>query len=451
MKRCGRESRARIAAGKCTAPALFAALLFPNAAAAPPTFNRDIAPIIFANCSRCHRPDQVAPFPLLTYNDVSKRGRQIIEVTQSRFMPPWLPARNNQALTFHGERGLTDSQVALIRQWIEAGAIEGDAAELPAAPVFKEGWTLGEPDLVLTMSEQYVLPAQTSDTIRTFVLSLPFEETRDVTAIDFDPGNRRAVHHASLLVDVTGAARNLDEADPQPGYPSMGDIGLNLAGSLGTLSPGGGPLTFPDGVGRRLPEQSDLSVELHFNGTGKPEPIQPRVAIYFAPQPIVHEILSFSLGSFFIDIAPGEKEHVVKDSVVLPISTRLLSLTPHAHYICRRMSVKAALPDQTVKRLLVIEDWDFNWQQEFRFLNPIDLPAGTTVEMEFSYDNSTDNPRNPSDPPKRVRAGATAADEMALVFLNLIAVDDSERPQLEKAHREKLLTRMREAQLKRGR
>jgi hypothetical protein len=416
----------------------------------PPTFNRDIAPIIYANCVQCHRPSQVAPFSLLTYEEVKKRDKQIAEVTRSRFMPPWLPEPpTEERAAFHGDRRLTLQQIALIQDWVNGGAIEGDKTVAPPAPQFDERWKLGEPDQIV-VGEEYTVPAEDRDTIRTFVIPVSLPLRKLIKAIDFRSGNPRAVHHASFLIDKTKTARLLDADDPQPGYRGMGDIGLNLAGSFGTWSPGGGAAVFPEGMGRNMPKEIDLVIEIHFNPTGKPETVKPQVALYFVHEQIEHQVLNVSLGSFFIDIAPGEEDYRVSDSMQLPATVKLLGVSPHAHYICRRIKAEARLPDGSCLNLLVINDWDFNWQQEFRYRAPIELPAGTALHVEFAYDNSQGNPRNPNDPPKRVRSGATAADEMALLFFTMVAADEKERPKLEEAHQLQLIERMKDAQNRRA-
>lgn len=416
----------------------------------PPTYHRDIAPIILNNCAECHRPGQVAPFSLLTFEDVKKRARQIAEVTRSRYMPPWLPDPATEArLKIHGERRLSQAQIDVIQRWVQGGASEGDPAHAPPPPQFNDDWKLGEPHMIVS-GEEYTVPAEARDTLRTFVIPVSLPLRQLIKAIDFRPGNPRALHHASFLIDKTGTARLLDNDDPQPGYRGMGDLGLNLAGSFGSWSPNGGPVMFPDGMGRNMPKDIDLVIEMHFNPTGKPETIKPQVALYFVREQIQHHVLNLSLGSFFLDIPAGEANYRVVDSMEVPVAAKLIGVTPHAHYICRRIKAHARFPDGDCLTLLAISDWDFNWQQEYRFEQPLDLPAGTTLDVEFEYDNSESNPRNPNHPPRRVRSGGTAADEMALMFFTMVAAEERDRPRLEEAHQQKLIERMKEAQRKRA-
>ncbi|MCZ7644489.1 MAG: hypothetical protein M5U26_04265 [Planctomycetota bacterium] len=188
------------------------------------TWSRDIAPIVYKHCASCHRPGEVAPFPLLEYKDAAKRDVQIALAVESRLMPPWKPAPGYGS--FHDERRLSADEIGAIRQWVDEGAREGDPKDLPAQPKFTEGWQLGEPDLVVEMPEAFTCPAEGRDVYRNFVLPVPLKEERYVRAVEFRPGNRAVVHHAILYLDTSGWARKRDEADPAPGYASLGGPGI---------------------------------------------------------------------------------------------------------------------------------------------------------------------------------------------------------------------------------
>lgn len=420
-----------------------------------PTFARDVAPIIFQHCSVCHQPGQAAPFPLLTYDDVSKRARQIAMVTASRYMPPWLPVRGGDQPHFVGARGLDEGQIELVRRWVEAGAPRGDGGDGPheprPAPI--DAWPLGPPDHILTIEGQYMLPAEGLDVVRTFVVRNDTMGDLFVKAAHVRCSNEQAIHHASFLADETGHARQLDEADAGPGYASMGDIGLNLAGSLGVWSSGSaagvnpGAAKLPRGVARIVPPEADLVAEVHFKPTGKPEPLTLEIGLYTTTtEPIDRHVIPLALGSFFIDIAAGEKSYTVKDSLTLTADAQVLSIAPRAHYVCRTMKVKAMTPDGQTLPLLRIDDWDFNWMQEYRYAAPLCLPAGTRIDMEFVYDNSAENPRNPSNPPRPVRNGFRPTDEMGLLFLYVVPDQRGDHAVLNQAMSRKLASMMQSAQ-----
>jgi len=420
-----------------------------------PTFARDIAPIVFNHCSSCHRSGQSGPFPLLNYADVKKRAKQIAMVTQSRFMPPWLPVTVEHGVEFVGSRRLSDEQVKFIAAWVEAGAPEGEAKDLPPLPAFNDGWMLGEPDLVLTMNEPFTVPATGNDVIQVFVIPVNLPADRWVSAIEFRPGNPRLVHHASFLVDTTGSARMMDNANAGPGYPGMGNIGLNMVGSFGGWTPGVAMKPLPEGMGRLLPRECDLVVEVHFSPSGKEEIEEPAVGLHFAADPVTQPVTSITLGSFLLDIPPGTADYTVRDEFISPVALKLLAIRPHAHYLCQKMRITATPPPSAEGvavapiTLLRVDDWDFNWQQVWQLTAPLELPAMTKLELEFIYDNTADNPQNPFNPPREVRDGHGITDEMAQVFLHVTPGHAEDLPKLEDAYRRKLLDRMRSDQSRR--
>lgn len=400
-----------------------------GAAASPPepvTFAKDVAPILFGNCATCHRPGEVAPFPLLSYKDAKRRAGQIADVTGSRFMPPWLPTAGHG--DFAGERRLSDAQVATLRAWADAGAPEGDPKDLPPAPTFTEGWALGEPDLVVRMPDKYTLKAEGRDVFRVFVFPLNLTEDKYVTAIDFRPANRKVVHHALLFTDSRGQARQLDARDPGPGYGrGGGGVGISPTGGLGGWAPGVTPRHLPDGVARVLTKGSDLVVQVHFHPSGKEEHERSTVGLYFAKKE--PQRLAFSLPKGMrrsqLDIAAGKKDFAMTDSFTLPTEANVVGIFPHAHLLCKEIKVDATLPDGRQQPLIWIKDWDWNWQDEFRYTSNVLLPAGTRIDQRYVFDNSADNPRNPNQPPKRVTWGEQTADEMAITFFIVTAPKDA--------------------------
>jgi tetratricopeptide (TPR) repeat protein len=384
------------------------------------TFSKDIAPIIYQNCSTCHRPAQAGPFHLLTYDDVKKRARQIAEVTASRYMPPWLPEPGFGE--FVGERRLTADQIGMLQQWAAEGAVEGNASDLPAPPQWTEDWQLGRPDLVVTMTTPYSLPSEGRDVYRNFVIPIPTTAKRYVSAVEFRPGNWKAVHHAFLRFDRTKQARLLDEQDPEPGFDGM-EIPANIQGAEGQIlgwQPGKMPSRNPNGLAWILEKQTDLVLQVHMQITGKPEMVQPSVGFYFTEQAPTNTPFKVALTSFNIDIPAGERSYVVEDSYTLPADVELLAIAPHAHYLGKDLQAHAVLPNGKKQWLLWIKQWDFNWQGDYRYTRPIFLPKGTTLQMRFSYDNSTNNVRNPNHPPRRVRYGVQTTDEMAELWLQVL-------------------------------
>jgi tetratricopeptide (TPR) repeat protein len=389
------------------------------------TFNRDIAPIIFRSCSTCHRPGEAAPFSLLSYSDVKKHARQIAEVTRSRAMPPWLP--EPQPLKFADELRLPDAEIERIERWVEQGAVEGAAADLPAAAKFVEGWRLGEPDLILTADKPLTLPPQGTDTYWNFIFPVPIHETRWVKAVEIRPGDKRYVHHANILVDRSGASRRR-EAEPGAGFGGMeirieSDV-FDPDSHLLFWKPGTVPYVEPEGMALRLDKGADLILNTHLQPSGKPEVIQPSIGLYFTPHAATKLPMLLQLeDDVKLDIPAGEKNFLVTDEFTLPVDVDLMAIYPHAHYLGKDIQAFATLPDGSKKTLIHIPHWNLNWQAVYRYAEPVRLPQGTTVSLRYTYDNSEENPLNPNHPPARVVAGNRSSDEMCHLWLQVLPVN----------------------------
>ena len=404
---------------------------------APPTFTRDVAPIIFTACAPCHRPEGGAPFSLLTYDDVRSRAAAIVTATARRAMPPWKPEPGYGE--FADERRLTERQIATLRAWAEGGAIEGDPAALPPAPTWTGQWALGEPDLVLR-TPVYTLRAGSGDVYRNFVLPIETTQTRYVRAWQFLPGDAAVVHHATMQFDFTGASRQLDAQDPEPGYEGLipHSVGSPEGFFLGWL-PGHTPYVAPDGMAWPLPAPSDLVMMLHLKPSGTEEQVQARLGLYFSDvPPRLHPVL-IRLTRQDMDIPAGQQRYVVTDSFKLDADVDVYTVQPHAHYLAREIKAFATLPGGGRKWLIYIADWSFDWQGVFRYRRPERLPAGTTIEMEYVYDNSAINPHNPHHPPTRVTFGQRTTEEMAELWLQVVPRRAADGPPLVHAMHEKMV------------
>ena len=380
---------------------------------APPTFTRDVASILYQHCATCHHPGEVAPFPLLTYQDAAKRAKLIATVTASRYMPPWQPEPGYGH--FQGERRLRDADIATLRRWAEARAPEGDPAQLPPAPHFPEGWQLGPPDMTIRMPKPFSIAADGPDQYMCFVIPLHLTADKYVRAMEFRPEARSVVHHALFLLDAGHIGRQKGES-----YPCFGTPGFLPSGALGGWTPGMQPARMPDGLQLILRKDSDLVMQIHYHPTGKPETDQSALGLYFTDKPPTKWVADIPLGSHRIDIPPGERAYKVRDHFTTPVDVEAVGIIPHAHYICKEMDGWAILPDGRKQWLIRIRDWNFNWQEQYRYVTPVKLPADTDLEMEFTYDNSDANPRNPNHPPKRVVWGPDTTDEMAGLHVQVV-------------------------------
>lgn len=414
------------------------------------TFSEHVAPIVFNRCATCHRPGEAAPFSLLSYEDVRKRGKLIANVTQTRYMPPWLGT--SEMGSFRDDRRLTDAQIQVIQQWVQAGMPEGDTSKMPKIPTFTPGWQLGKPDLIVQMTEAFEIPADGPDVFRNFAVPLNVSRNQWVRAVEFR-SSAKASHHALFFLDQTGEARKADDADPRPGFVGMNFLGAGaaargaagqrqgrgLAGllggrlGLGGWAVGGSPSGLPEGLARPLPMGSDLVLQMHFHPTGKVEREQATLGIYFAEKPPTRTLTALQMPPVFgalagIDIPAGDKQYTIRDSFTLPIDAEVVSAGGHAHYLAKVMRMTATLPDGQKKELFDIPDWKFNWQERYYFRSPVRLPKGTRLDVEVSYDNSTGNPSNPSNPPRRVTFGEQSTDEMGAVTIEMVPVNEGDMP-----------------------
>lgn len=378
------------------------------------TFNRDIAPLIHRHCSHCHRPGAVAPFALLTYADVRQHASQMDVVLQRRLMPPWKPEPNFGE--FANEQRLSPAELALWQQWLAEDLPEGRAADRPPEPQFVGGWQLGPPDLELIMPEAFDVPADGPDIYRHFVIPTGLTQNRLVNAVEFRPGAPEVVHHSIMYYDTTGQGRQLDQADPGPGYSRLGSPGVAVSGSLGGWGPGGRPRRLPDGMGRPLAQGADLILQVHYHPLGRPVRDQSRIGLYFAPPSATHLVTEVMVANVDLRIPAGAAAHPHHAEYVLPVDTLLFDATPHMHVLGREIKAVAHLPNGTQQPLVWIRDWDFHWQDSYVFAEPLRLPRGTRIELDCWFDNSADNPLNPHTPPQDVTWGDYSTDEMGICY-----------------------------------
>lgn len=385
-----------------------------------PTFNKDIAPIVYDNCSSCHHPGEVAPFSLMTYQDVQKRAKQIALVTSDHVMPPWKADEGQEK--FHDARLLSAGQINTIKQWTDAGTPEGNVADLPAAPKFNSDWHLGEPDAAFEPTASYTLAAEGDDIYRCFVLPTNYDADRWISAMEVRPGNRTVVHHVLVFLDTSGKARQKEQqknaADTQPGYTSGGGPGFMPSGYLGAWAPGNEQRRLPDGIGFRLPKGADIVLQVHYHRSGKAEIDHTKIALYFSQKPVDKEMHVLPLLPFGLNIDAGDKNSEATAQFPALFDATLWHVSPHMHLLGHDMTVSATLPDGTEKKLVTVPDWDFNWQTTYAFQEPVKLPRGSMVKLRAHFDNSTDNPRNPNNPPRPVKWGERTSDEMCIAFLD---------------------------------
>ncbi len=405
-------------------------------------FSEHIAPIIYENCTSCHREGEVGPIPLTNYQEVASWGPMIQYVTEIKYMPPFSPDVSYSHFLF--ERSLTDEQIQMIADWVDAGTPQGDPDLEPPLPSFPTGSQIGTPDLVLTMEEAHTIAGNNQDDYQVFVLPTGFTEDKEIAAIEFRPGNKRAVHHVLIAYDISGEAAAKDAATPEYGYYSFGDFGVDEAVySTWGYVPGTSPLVYPEGIGEVIPAGADLLIQVHYAPLPTDETDQSSVNIFFkkADDPITREVriasvTPFNLPGGFSDfeIPPNEEKTFVAESLYeddswtpgIDYDISLISIEPHSHYLGKDYEIFAVTPQNDTINLIKIPEWDFNWQGSYTFQNMIKIPANSTWYTVASYDNTLDNPANPSNPPINVSWGEGTEDEMLLVGLYFIPYEEGD-------------------------
>lgn len=390
------------------------------------TFTKDIAPIIYNNCTKCHRPNEIGPFPMTNYDEIQPWGPSIKYVTSIRYMPPW--KADPHYSRFIGERVLTDEQIALIAEWVDSGTPYGNAAEEPALPDFPTGSQIGTPDLVLSMSESFTHVGGNNDEYRVFVLPTGLTEDKQVSTVELRPGNSKVLHHALFGYDVTGTASAMDAADPAYGYDGFGGFGIDavLENMFPGYVPGQKPVEYPEGLGQVLPAHSDFLMQVHYG----PSPIETTdsstVNIFFKKEPVERQVQNliflpiqpFLTGDLFL-IAPNTVK-TFHCEFTTPFKVSVFAIWPHAHLLNKSYEVFAVHPNGDTTNLIRIPDWDFNWQGSYNFKKFIVLEPGTTIHAYVTYDNTTNNPNNPNSPPTWMSWGEKTTDEMLFMPINYV-------------------------------
>jgi peroxiredoxin/mono/diheme cytochrome c family protein len=402
---------------------------FPSEPAAEPgktyqvDYSRHVSRILRRHCQECHREGGIGPFQLTQYQHAVTWADDIRTFTAEGDMPPW--KAESGFGDFVDPRVMPQKDIDTIAKWVELGCPEGDPKELPPPRTFRSGWRLGEPDLVLQPSKSYTVSADGSDEYRCFVMPTDFDEDRFVVAAEVLPGNASVVHHVILFLDQHGEAARLAKADPAAGYVTSGGYpGFVPDGNLGGWAPGNTPDRLPDGMARVLSKGADVVMQVHYHKTGKVEEDRTRIGLHFARKPVNRAVLSLAvlppegpLGG--MRIPAGAENHEVRTSLVMPVDMIGLAVTPHMHLLGKDMKVTATLPDGKLRPLVWVRNWDFNWQESYQFIEPIELPRGTRIDLTAHFDNSEKNPYNPHRPPQDVSWGEETTDEMCIAFLEV--------------------------------
>jgi hypothetical protein len=398
---------------------------------APPTFSKEVVRIFQARCQSCHHPADIAPFSMMTYADVLPELGLIRSQTLSREMPPW-KARPTCDYGFVGDTSLSQEEIDTVVKWVDAGAPEGDPADLPAPLAFDDGWQLGEPDVVLANAKRgFRLPKDLQDDLfQCFSITTGFKNDHWITAMEIKPGTRGTVHHVLLFLDTDSVSAELDRKYPGPGYECIGGAGFD-ADVILSWNPGAPPVTFPDGVGIRIPGRipagGRIVMQVHYGEGYAGKLDKTLVGLHFAKSPVVQERRVIQPRNQDFTIPAGAPNHLVTASVTLLHDMTADTVTPHMHRLGTDIKVDAILPGG-VTRCLADVEWDVHWQGTFVFEEPVPLPAGTEIRLSGWYDNSESNPLNPHTPPRDVVWGRQSYNEMLFAFIGVTQDDERRTP-----------------------
>ncbi|HKK88401.1 MAG TPA: T9SS type A sorting domain-containing protein [Saprospiraceae bacterium] len=385
-----------------------------------PTWTDGISCIIYSHCSGCHNDKGIAPFPLMTYEDAFANRFSIAASVQSGSMPPF-PASQKKVKYAH-DNTLTDHEIDEIVDWVNNFAPFGDLSQEMDTPVFDSEFEMNNPGQVLKMPTYTVNTDK--DLYRVFVLPVNNTETKYIESIEIYPGNRDIVHHALVFKDTSDVALQLDAQDPGPGYTLFGGTGSPHADLFAGYVPGQGMTTYPEGFGAQLDPNSKILIQIHYPGYTYNEVDSTQVRLKFSDQPLRNVFTipalnhgnSLTNGPLFI---PAGEKRTFFSQFRAPLNFTVTSVLPHMHLIGSSIKAFGVTPTGDTIHLVDVPEWDFHWQKFYQFEQPVVIPAGTMIYGEASYDNTSDNPENPSNPPVDVSRGEGTNDEMMLVYFNV--------------------------------
>ena len=420
------------------------------------TFTKDIAPILNRNCVACHRPGNIAPMSLRTYEEVRPWSEMIREKVVSRQMPPWHAAPGE--IEFSNDRRLSDEEIKKITAWVDQGISEGDTNDLPEPPSFSEAWQIGQPDAVFAMDQDYTLDTDLVDHYLYFRIPTNFKEDKWVQAVEFRPGNSKVVHHAVAYIETPEHAAQERRLNPsnsaakvwslldtqlpsvelmdgttrrmKPDAPIVNDGcsvrdaqeigGRNNSDVLSVYAPGREADVWPAGTAKKIPAGSNIVLQMHYaKKRGTIEKDRTSVALIFAKAPVEKMVGTRSIINQLFAIPAGAENHKVTACWTYQRDVELISFMPHMHVRGKSMKYEVVYPDGRRQTLLDVPVYDFHWQTLYSLKKPLMIPSGSTIQVTAHFDNSERNMHNP-DPTKIIRQGSATYDEMMIGFLTYV-------------------------------
>ena len=411
----------------------FAVVAF--AADTVPTFSSDVAPILYKNCATCHRPGEIAPMSLLTYEQARPWAKSIKEKVALGLMPPWHAAEPRGV--FSNDRRLTEAEKDTLVRWASNGAPQGNTKDLPPVPKFTDGWEIGAPDQVFTMDKAYEVPA--SGTINYQYISIPTNLSEDkwIQAIEVRPGARRVVHHVLVFCkDPEAAPRPAAYAVliPKPLFNRPGDDpdhpkpapNLSPGSLIATTAPGTNAIDLGPGRAMRIRAGSTLVLQIHYTANGTAASDLTRVGVIYAKEPPRQEIRNGAFTNVTLKLPPGASDTAIDSAIQFLEDSHITAIFPHTHLRGKSWSYQIVYPDGRSEVVLTVPKYDFNWQTYYVFTTPLAAPKGSRLEAVAHYDNSAENKWNP-DPAVEVHWGEQTWQEMQYSGLTYF-VDQPRQP-----------------------
>jgi len=374
-----------------------------------PTFSSEVAPILFKHCASCHRPGDIAPMSLLTYENARPWARAIREQVASGQMPPWHATQPRG--TFANDRRLTEQERDTLIRWVDAGAPQGNAQDLPPPPKFSEGWEIGNPDIVLSMAKEFEVPESGEIQYQNFQVPTNFTEDKWVQAIEVRPGTRKVVHHILVFCHEKGAGeRSLPFSQLVPKMQLLHE-GNRADKLVATTAPGTNAMILPPGKALLIKAGAVLRFQIHYTTNGTAAKDRSSVGIIFASKPPQQEILTSAFINPMFVIPPGANNQAVDSVIEFNKDSHILGLIPHTHLRGKSWEYRMVYPDGRTEVVLSVPRYDFGWQTYYVFSKPLAAPKGARLEATAHYDNSSANRFNP-DPKATVRWGDQTWEEM---------------------------------------
>jgi len=416
----------------CRRLPLFTLLAAACVSAAPLEFHKDIEPLLQAHCQTCHRPGEIGPMPLLTYEQARPWAKSIRQAVVTRKMPPWFA--DNSVQHYSNDSSLSAAEIETIERWVDAGAPEGDPKLAPPARAFVDGWNIGNPDMIVEMPASYEIPAKGTIEYTYIIIPTNLKQDMWVQALEVRPQDRAHVHHIVLYERQAGSQwlREYPAGVPFVPAPREGqkqrssDGDRTAEGSLADewlvgYAPGTQPYRLPDGTAFRVAAGSDFVLQVHYTTNGKPGSDRSKIGLIFSKTPPTKRAFIANVADTKFVIPPGAADYSAKAEITLASDAQLLAVAPHMHLRGKAMDMRAVYPTGESEPLFNVPHYDFNWQINYYFPTPKLLPRGTKLEVTGVWDNSVNNKFNP-DPKAEVRWGDQSWDEM-LLGLTMLQID----------------------------